>query len=367
MNNLNQLVTDRSLLPNVEKVKNNERLTLEDGLTLYRSTDLSTIGMLANHVNLEKNGRNVYFIQNLYINPTNVCEARCSFCGYRRDPDEEGAYTMSMDEILHYVAERYTENIREFHIVGGHNHTVGFDYYLDTVRVLKEAYPHVVIKAYSAAEIVFFAKIAGLSFREVLEQLRAVGLETLPGGGAEILNEEYRRKLSPDKATAQEWLDVHEIAHGMGMKTHATMLYGSIETHEERIIHMLRIRELQDKHQGFMVFIPLAVQPKQKTASIRMRTAAFDDLKTIAISRLMLDNVPHIKAYWIDIGVQLTQIALSYGSDDIHGTIIEERISHAVGAKTEAGLTRDDLIFLIKGANRVPVERDTFYNIVKEY
>lgn len=364
---MKQFVEDLSLLPIIDKVKNNERLTLEDGVTMYNSHDLSTIGMMANYVNRKRNGDNVYFIQNLYINPTNICEASCSFCGYRRSPGEEGAYTMSMDDLLKYVAERYNENIREFHIVGGHNDNVDFDYYLDTVRVLKAAYPHVVIKAYSAAEIVFFAKLSGLSTREVLQKLTEVGLDTLPGGGAEILTEEYRQKLSPDKATAQEWLDVHEIAQAMGMKTHATMLYGSIESYKERIIHMLKIRELQDKYHGFLVFIPLAVQPKQKTASIQMRTAAFDDLKTIAISRLMLDNVPHIKAYWIDIGVQLTQIALSYGADDIHGTIIEERISHAVGAKTEAGLTREDLVWLIKGANRIPIERDTFYSVVKKY
>lgn len=364
---MKQFVEDLELLPIIEKVENNERLSLEDGLIMYNSPDLSTIGMMANYVNRKRNGDKVYFIQNLYINPTNVCEATCSFCGYRRGPNDEGAYTMSMEELLEYVAERYTENIREFHIVGGHNDNVDFSYYLDTISVLREAYPEVVIKAYSAAEVVFFAKISGLTVREVLQKLAEAGLDTLPGGGAEILTETYRQKLCPDKATAQEWLDVHEMAQEMGMKTHATMLYGSIESYEERIIHMLKIRELQDKHEGFLVFIPLALQPKKLTASIQMRTAAYDDLKTIAISRLMLDNVPHIKAYWIDIGVQLTQIALSYGADDIHGTIVEERISHAVGAKTEAGLTRDDLVWLIKGANRQPIERDTFYNVVKEY
>ncbi len=364
---MKQFVEDKNLLAIIDKVKNNERLTLDDGVTMFNSADLLTIGMMANYVNRKRNGDKVYFIQNLYINPTNVCEASCSFCGYRRSPNEKGAYTMSMDDLLKYVAERYNNNIREFHIVGGHNDNVDFDYYLDTVKVLKEAYPDVVIKAYSAAEIVFFAKISSLTEHEVLQKLSEVGLDTLPGGGAEILTDEYRKKLCPDKATAQEWLDVHEMAQAMGMKTHATMLYGSIESYEDRIIHMLKIRELQDKYQGFLVFIPLALQPKKITASIQMRTAAFDDLKTIAISRLMLDNIPHIKAYWIDIGVQLTQLALSYGADDIHGTIIEERISHAVGAKTEAGLTKDDLIWLIKGANRIPVERDTFYNVVKQY
>lgn len=368
MEKLNLLfLQDPSLKPIIEKINNKERLSLEDGLTLYNSNDLSTIGQLANTVNLNINGDLVYFIQNMYINPTNICEAKCKFCGYRRDPGEEGAYTMSMDELLDYVSTRYNENIREFHIVGGHNHTVDFNYYVDTIKVLKKKYPNVVIKAYSAAEIVFFAKISGLSLKDVLEVLIDAGLDTLPGGGAEILTDDYRQKLSPDKATAKEWLDVHEIAHSIGMKTHSTMLYGSIESLEERLIHMIKIRELQDKYHGFLVFIPLAVQPKRTTASIQMRTSAYDDLKTIAISRLMLDNINHIKAYWIDIGVQLTQIALSYGSSDIHGTIIEERISHAVGAMTQAGLTRDDLVWLIKGANKVPIERDTFYNHIKRY
>jgi len=346
---------------------NKEKLTLEDGLKLYKSNDLLSIGQLANYVNFNKNADNVYFIQNLYINPTNVCEARCTFCGYRRDPGEEGAYTMSMDELLEYVSTRYNENIREFHIVGGHNHTVDFSYYVDTLKVLRKHYPDVTLKAYSGAEIVFFAKLSGLSFKEVLKVLIDAGLDTLPGGGAEILTDEYRKKLSPDKATASEWLEVHEIAQSMGMKTHSTMLYGSIETLEERLIHMLKLRELQDKYQGFLVFIPLAVQPKKVSSSLKMRTSAYDDLKTIAISRIMLDNFDHIKAYWIDIGPQLTQIALSYGASDVHGTIVEERISHAVGATTQAGLTREELIWLIKGANKVPIERDTFYKKVKTY
>ncbi|OEF99354.1 aminofutalosine synthase MqnE [Vulcanibacillus modesticaldus] len=361
------LIQDKSLQPIIEKVKNGERLTLEDGITLYQSPDILTIAQLANEVNLNKNGNKVYFIQNLYINPTNVCEAHCKFCGYRRDPNEDGAYTMSMDELLQYVSERYTDKIREFHIVGGHNHTVDFSYYVDTIKTLKKNYPDVTIKAYSGAEIVFFSQISGLSVEEVLNELVKAGLDTLPGGGAEILTERYRLKMSPDKATTQEWLDVHETAHKMGLKTHATMLYGSIETLEERLIHMIRLRELQDKHHGFLVFIPLAIQPKKVTASLKQRTSAFDDLKTVAISRLMLDNFDHIKSYWINIGTQLTQMSLSFGASDVHGTLIEERISHSVGAVTQSGLTRDELIWLIQGANKIPVERDTFYNIIKVY
>ena len=193
------------------------------------------------------------------------------------------------------------------------------------------------------------------------------GLDTLPGGGAEILTERYREKMSPEKATTYEWLEAHEIAHDLGMKTHATMLYGSIESKEERLIHMDRLRQLQDKTNGFMVFIPLAMQPKSVNASLKRRTTAYDDLRTIAISRLMLDNFDHIKAYWINIGPQLTQLALSYGSSDIHGTLIEERISHSAGALTSQGITREELIYMIKGADKHPVERDTFYNVIKEY
>ncbi|MBO8171788.1 MAG: aminofutalosine synthase MqnE [Bacillaceae bacterium] len=358
---------DKKLIPIIEKVENGERLTLEDGLILYETPDILTVGQLANRVNQQRNGDYVYFIQNMYINPTNVCEAHCKFCGFRRDPGEEGAYTMSTDDLLKYVDENMNENIREFHIVGGHNHTVSFDYYLDTVRTLKEHYPDVTIKAYTGAEIVFFSKISGLSIEEVLKQLIDAGLESLTGGGAEILTEEYRAKMSPEKASTDEWLEAHRTAHNLGLKTHSTMLYGSIESYEERLIHMIRLRELQDETGGFLVFIPLAVQPKKATASIKRRTSAYDDMRTVAISRLMLDNFPHIKAYWINIGTQLTQLSLSFGSSDIHGTLVEERISHAAGALTQTALTRDELIWLIKGAGRTPVERDTFYNIIKKY
>jgi aminodeoxyfutalosine synthase len=362
-----QFIQDETLLPIIEKVEAGERLTLEDGMTLYNSNDLLTIGQLANYVNLRKNGNKVYFIENMYINPTNVCEANCRFCGFRRDPGEAGAYTMNEEELLAYVEKGYTPTLREFHIVGGHNHTVPFDYYLDTIRILKKHYPDVTIKAYTGAEIVFFAKISGLTEEEVLKELMKAGLDTLPGGGAEILTEEYRLKMSPEKASTDEWLNVHRLAHKLGMKTHATMLYGSIEKLEERLIHMIRLRELQDETNGFMVFIPLAVQPKKATASIKRRTSAFDDMKTMAISRLMLDNFPHVKAYFINIGTQLTQMSLSFGASDVHGTLVEERISHAAGALTQSALTRDELIWLVKGAGKQPVERDTFYNIIKEY
>ncbi|MFZ4450818.1 aminofutalosine synthase MqnE [Salibacterium aidingense] len=361
------LMKDAKMEEIAGKVQREERLSIEDGLYLYDTSDLLTIAQLADQVNEKKSGKNVYFIENMYINPTNVCEASCSFCGFKRKPGEEGAYTMHEEELLEYVEKRWNDNIQEFHIVGGHNVEVGFEYYLNTVRTLKKHYPQAAVKAYTAAEIEFFARISGLSMKEVLEELMKAGLDTLPGGGAEILTERYRSKMSPDKASTYEWLEAHETAHQLGMKTHATMLYGSIDSFEERLIHMDRLRQLQDKTNGFMVFIPLAMQPRKVNAGWHQRTSPYDDMRTIAISRLMLDNFDHIKAYWINIGAQLTQMALTFGSDDIHGTLIEERISHSVGALTSQGLTRKELIHLIKGANKQPVERDTFYNIIKEY
>jgi aminodeoxyfutalosine synthase len=350
-----------------EKVQQGIRLSKEDGLYLYQSQDLLTIGQLANHVNLQKNGKHVYFIENMSLYFTNVCEAHCAFCGFRRDPGEEGAYTLTGEQMLDYVKQHFHPQIREFHIVGGHNHTVPFSYYVDSLRTLKQAYPDVTLKSYTAAEIEFFARISGLSYEQVLRELMEAGLGTLTGGGAEILSERYRQKMSVDKATSEQWLDVHRTAHKLGLRTHATMLYGSIETLEERIEHMMQLRELQDETNGFMVFIPLAVQPLSVKAGIKRRTTAFEDLKTIAISRLMLDNFPHIKAYFINIGTQLAQLAMTFGASDLHGTIVKEKISHAAGALSQEGLTRDELVWLIKGADRIPVERDTFYNHIQVY
>lgn len=358
---------DKRLADIVAKVQSGERLTLEDGVFLYESDELLTIGQLANEVNLRKNGKYVYFIENMSLYFTNVCEDRCAFCHFRRDEGAEGAYTLNPDEILEYVGKHYQAGMREFHITGGHNPNVPFDYYVNSIRILKENYPDVTIKAYTGAEIDFFSRISGLSYQGVLEKLIEAGLGTLPGGGAEILTDRYRSKMNVEKATSQQWLDVHRTAHKLGLKTHATMLYGAIETKEERIRHMLQLRELQDETGGFMVFIPNSVQPANAGMGIRRRTSAFDDLKTIAISRLMLDNIPHVKAYFINLGTQLAQLAFTFGASDAHGTIIQERISHSAGALSPEGLTRQELVHMIKGANRIPVERDTFYNVIREF
>ncbi|MFC0211325.1 aminofutalosine synthase MqnE [Paenibacillus chartarius] len=358
---------DKRMAEIAEKVQNGERLTLEDGVFLYESDDLPTIGQLANIVNQRKNGKLVYFIQNMSLYFTNVCEEHCAFCHFRRDEGEEGAYTLTPGQMLEYVAEHYHPELLEFHISQGHNPHVPFEYYVDCLRQLKQAYPQVTIKAHTAAEIEFFSRISGLSYKEVLKTLMDAGLSTLPGGGAEILTERYRAKMKVEKASSEEWLAVHRAAHELGMKTHATMLYGSIETLEERIRHMILLRELQDETGGFMVFIPNSVQPSSKNAGLKRRVPAFDELKTIAISRLMLDNFPHIKAYFINIGTKLTQLSFAFGASDAHGTIVKERISHAAGATSPEGLTKDELVWLIKGAGRIPVERDTFYHEIRRY
>jgi aminodeoxyfutalosine synthase len=358
---------DQRMAEIAEKVKHGERLSAEDGVFLYQSDDLLSIGQLANEVNLRKNGKKVYFIENMSLYFTNVCEAHCAFCHFRRDEGEEGAYTLTAEQMFDIIDEHYHPGMREFHIAQGHNPHVKFEYYLEAIRSLKQRYPTVTIKAHTAAEIEFYSRISGLSYKEVLEALVDAGLSTLTGGGAEILSERYRKKMGVGKATTDQWLEIQRVAHSIGLKTHATMLYGSIETLEERIQHMIYLRELQDETNGFMVFIPNSVQPASVNAGIKRRVAAFDDLKTIAISRLMLDNIQHIKAYFINLGTQLTQIALTFGASDVHGTIIKEKISHAAGALSPEGLTRDELVWLVQGAGRIAVERDTFYNEIKVF
>jgi aminodeoxyfutalosine synthase len=359
--------SERRMAEIAEKVRNGERLSFEDGVFLYESDDLLTIGQLADEVNQRKNGKKVYFIENMSLYFTNVCEAHCAFCNFRRDPDQEGAYTLTPEQMFEYIDQHIHPGVREFHIVGGHNPYVPFEYYVDCLRALKKRYPHVTLKAYTAAEIDFFSRLSGLSYREVLERLIDAGLESLTGGGAEILSAEYRKKMRVEKAGIEQYLEVHRTAHKLGLKTHTSMLYGPVESIEERVRHLMYLRELQDETNGFLVFIPLSMQPASPKAGIRRRNSAFDDLKAIAISRLMLDNFRHIKAYFINIGTQLTQVALTMGASDAHGTIVQERVSHSAGALTPAGITREDLIWLIKGAGRIPVERDTFYNEIKVY
>ncbi len=351
-----------------DKLVAGERLDRDDGIYLYRSNDLLAIGEMARAKKLSVSGRRVYFNVNRHINLTNICVSRCRFCAFGVDEDgNANPYLMSPDEAFAYGAEAVDYGITEFHIVSAMHPRMKLDYYLEVVSRLHEAFPDIHIQAFTAVEIFHFAKISGLTIREVLQQLKDAGLGSIPGGGAEIFNDDIRNELCPRKANSEEWLNVHRIAHEMGIKTNCTMLFGHIETIEDRIEHFIRLRDLQDESPGFQAFIPLPFLPENTKLSHLRRTGAVDDLKTIAISRLMLDNIEHIKAFWIMLGLPIAQIALEFGADDIDGTVVEERIMHAAGASTEKGIGKEDLIHLIKESGYIPVERDTLYNIIREF
>ena len=344
-----------------EKVNNNQRLSFEDGVALFNSPDLLTIGYLANIVRERKNGDKAYFISNRHINHTNICVNRCRFCAFSKDSGEDGAYTMSVEDVLSSAGE-HSRGVSEFHIVGGLHPDLPFQYYLDMLSSLKNKYPYIHIQGFTAVEIEYLSRMAGLSIKDTLIKLRDAGLGSLPGGGAEVFAERVRKKICPEKISGEEWLNVHKTAHQIGMRSNATMLYGHIETVKERIDHLIKLRELQDETNGFMSFIPLAFHPKNTELDSISKTTGNLDLRVLAIARLMLDNFPHIKAFWIMIGPKLAQISLSFGVDDIDGTVVEEKITHSAGAETEQSLTKNELIRMIKEAGRIPVERDTLYN-----
>ncbi len=350
------------------KVNARERLSREDGICLYQSNDLLAIGEMAKAQKLSVSGRRVYFNVNRHINLTNICVSRCQFCAFGVDEDgNSGPYLMSPDEAFAYGAEAVDYGITEFHVVSAMHPHMGLDYYIEVISRLHKAYPDIHIQAFTAVEIFHFSKISGLTVREVLQQLKDAGLGSIPGGGAEILNDDIRQELCPRKASSDEWLNVHRMAHQMGIKTNCTMLYGHIEKIEDRVEHLLRLRDLQDEAPGFQAFIPLPFLPENTKISHLKRTGAVDDLKTIAISRLMLDNIEHIKAFWIMLGLPVAQIALEFGADDIDGTVVEERIMHAAGASTEKGISKEELVHLIKESGYIPTERDTLYNIIREF
>jgi len=360
---------DPSLIPIAEKVVAGERLGFEDGLALFNSFDLLTIGQMADLVNRRLNGgQYVYFNQNRHVNPTNICAFHCNFCSFRRDPGEEGAYAWTPEEIVAHVRATVNDRVTEFHIVGGLHTDYGFDYYLNVLRALKDAYPRVHLKAFTAVEIDFFGELTGLSHEEILRQLMDAGLGSMPGGGAEIFHPEVRRRICPQKADAETWLQVHRTAHRLGLRTTATMLYGHIEQPEHRVDHLLRLRELQDETGGFQTFIPLRYHPENNQLGKRATwTTAHDTLKTIAVSRLLLDNFPHIKAYWVMLTPPIAQLALHFGADDIDGTVVEEKIYHEAGAPTEQMMDKLELIRLVRATGKTPVERDTLYNIIEVY
>lgn len=341
-----------------------ERLSFDDAVTLYRSPDILALGWLANHVRERMHGNLTYFNVNRHINPTNVCVAACRLCAFGRKKDAPGAYTMALDEAFASAASGYSEAVTEFHIVGGLHPDLPFQYYLDLISGLKERFPQVHLKALTMVEIAFLAKRAKLTIEETLRQLKNAGLDSLPGGGAEIFHERVRRVICDHKIDGDQWLDTARTAHKIGLKSNATMLYGHVENEEDRADHLVRLRELQDETHGFQTFIPLAFHPANTPLQHLFTTTGMLDLKQIAIGRLVLDNFPHVKAYWQMLGPKIAQIALRFGADDIDGTVVEEKIYHDAGATTPQGMRRSDLERLIREAGRQPVERDTMYRPV---
>ena len=355
-------ITDQRLEPIAAKVIAGERLNADEGLALYETHDLLALGWLANHVREKRHGDVCYFNVNRHINPTNVCVAHCKLCAFGRSPDSPGAYTYAIEEIVQRAEQGVSEGATEFHIVGGLHPDLPFDYYLDLIRSLKKSYPQVHLKAFTMVEVGYYARIAKLSIRETLLKMKEAGVDSLPGGGAEIFNPRVRKVICDHKVSGQRWLEIARTAHEIGLRSNATMLYGHIETSEERVEHLLLLRELQDQTGGFVTFIPLAFHPANTGLSHIPSPTGIDDLKMIAVSRLLLDNFDHIKAYWIMLTPRIAQVALRFGANDLDGTVVEEKIYHDAGATTPEHLTRAELEKLIRAAGRVPVERDTLYN-----
>ncbi|HJQ98191.1 MAG TPA: aminofutalosine synthase MqnE [Candidatus Polarisedimenticolaceae bacterium] len=351
-----------------DKVMRGERLSFDDGVALYRSRELMTVGALANVVRERKNGDAAYFVRNMHLNPTNVCTVDCKFCGfYRPYRHKEQGWTWDLEKALGEVKHNLSDAITEVHIVGGHNPDYPYEFYLDLLRGIHELKPDLHVKAFTCAEYDFFAKRFKKDVDRVLDDFKAAGVDSLPGGGAEVLVERVRREIYPKKISAERWLEVAKKAHQHGLRSNATMLYGHVETLEERIEHFCRLRALQDETGGFMCFIPLAFHPQNTELSHLPGPTGFDDLMTIAVARLMLDNFDHVKAYWIMISPRIAQIGLSMGADDIDGTVIEEKIVHMAGATTPVGLTVPELCRLIREAGRRPIQRDSIYRIVQHF
>ncbi len=350
-----------------EKIYNGDRLSFDEGLFLFETKDLLFVGELADFANRQKNGDKVYFNVNRHINPTNICINRCKFCAFSRDREDKDSYEFSMEEMLHRSDIAKSQGATELHIVGGLHPRWGFDFYVNMIKSLKDRHPDLHIQAFTAVEIDYFSKISDKSTEYVLKTLKEAGLGSLPGGGAEIFHPEVREKICPEKISGDRWLEVMETAHNVGLRSNATMLYGHIESYFHRVDHMERLRNLQDKTGGFQSFIPLAFHPENTKIENCRYTSGFDDLKTLATGRLYLDNFRHIKAFWIMLTEKVAQISLFFGVNDLDGTVEEEKITHAAGAKTRESLSKSELIMLIKEAKRIPVERDTVYNELKFY
>ncbi len=350
-----------------EKVEKDIRLSRSEALTIINSNDIIYLGQLASKVRERKTGDYAYFNVNRHINLTNICVSRCKFCAFSRDKTDADAYTMTIEEVLEAANSARHIGITELHIVSGLHPDLPFDYYLEVINRLKRTMPEIHIQAFTAVEIGYFSKISGLSVQEVLMRLKEAGLGSLPGGGAEILNFRIREAVCPGKANAEEWIEIMRTAHNLGVKSNATMLYGHIETPEERIDHLLSLRKLQDETGGFQSFIPLPFHPQNTQLTGIKKPTAFENMRMLAISRLVLDNFSHIKAFWIMLGLKVAQLSLLFGVDDLDGTVVEEKITHAAGAETDQSISRKGILDLIFKTGRIPVERDTLYNVIKVY
>jgi aminodeoxyfutalosine synthase len=349
-----------------EKLQAGTRLTFDDGVRLFNAPDLLAVGWLANRDREQRHGARTYFNYNLRLEPTNVCEASCLFCSFARlRPTDAAAYTMSLEQAWDKLRRREQQPLTELHIVNGLNPDLPFSYYTELLQGFKRIRPGIHLKCFTAVEIAYFADLYGMSDERVLRELQAAGLDSLPGGGAEIFAERVRRKICDDKCGADRYLEIHGIAHGLGLRTNVTMLYGHIETVEERVDHMLRARAQQDRSRGFQAFIPLAFHPDNNQMRKLPAPSAAETLRVHAVARLMLDNIPHVKAFWIATGIEVAQTALWFGVDDLDGTVQEEKIYHMAGSPTPEGMTTAQLTRLVRAAGREPLERDTLYNIVR--
>ncbi len=357
-------IEDSRLRPIWEKVSAGARLSYEDGVAMFRSSDILALGSMANTVRERLHGDTTYFNVNRHINPTDVCVASCRLCAFGKKAKDPRAYTMSLEQVWEAAGKGYAEAVTEFHIVGGLHPELSLDWFCQMIAGLKERYAGVHLKAFTMVEVAYLARRAKTSIRETLEKLKAAGVDSMPGGGAEVFSERVRRIICDHKIDGDEWLETARTAHQIGLKSNCTMLYGHLETPEDAADHLVRLRAVQDETRGFVTFIPLAFHPANTALSHLATTSGFDDLKQIAISRLMLDNIPHIKAYWIMMTPGVAQIAQRFGANDIDGTVVEEKIYHDAGAQTVQHLRRQDLLRLIREAGREPVERDTTYRPV---
>jgi len=362
---MDPIIDDPTLAPILEKVRAGARLDFEDGLALYRTSDILALGYMANLVRERLHGNVTFFNLNRHINPTDVCVASCRLCAFGKKARDPKAYTMSLEQAWETAGRGWSEAVTEFHIVGGLHPELTLDWYCELLKGLKERFPGVHLKALTMVEIAYLARRTGISVRETIQRLIEAGVESLPGGGAEIFSERVRRSICDHKIDGNEWLEVARQAHQLGLKSNCTMLYGHIENDPDRVDHLLKLRQLQDQTGGLAAFIPLAFHPDNTRLRHIPPTTGFSDLKNIAVARLLLDNIPHVKAYWVMMTPRIAQIAQRFGADDLDGTVVEERIYHDAGATTAQSLDRGELLRLIREAGREPIERDTLYRPVQ--